>query len=249
MFSGVQYPTSSIEEVYPYNTRIAEREVQAYLESAQRLADDILGPEKSLKPHCCNSIGTVKVRHFWSWWPMSPFYYMDPYPYYGRGIHVHSHHDSDAGLRILVGLAAAVLGGYAIFKAAEGLGKWKEANQELKENQEFKRNLRNYNNQFAQTHFGELRQISELKDKIFSRIKSEALSNLIYMTSLVAASALALAGAIVTSGALIVAGVAVAAGTGTLMLCDWGFNSVNRQHIRDAWQIRQCLASLLSVEQ
>lgn len=243
-FSSSPYTqATTVQPTHNYDIKTFERDANLFLVSAQKVSDDILGPQDYLNEHChrCESIGRVRERHFWMWWPMTPLY-VDPYPYRRRGYYGGNSQDSENAVRWLVGIGAVVLGGYAIFKVAEGINRYKEASEEIYENWNFKQKLRVYDKLLPKTpHLEDIKQIADLKFRIFHRIKADSAWNLALMVSLAASSAFALLGAALASGVLMVTGTASVLACGMIIACRSGFNQTNRHHMRDARLIRQNL--------
>jgi hypothetical protein len=238
-------PAARVAQDNPFNETAWKKDVYPFLESARKVAHDILGPEEEKSYHC-HCVGRVKERYFWTWWPMSPFYYYDPYPRYPvRTVYVDSRNDSDETTRWLVGIAAAILGGYAIFKVVDAIQRRQEASEELTDNWEFSNKLRIYEHTNPHIpHLGEIKQIAQLKYRIFSQLKSNATWDLILRISFVAASAIALVGAVAASSACMIAGVSLGLATASVMLCQWATDRTVRYLQRDARLLRHHLSAL-----
>lgn len=242
-FSSPNTQASTVQHPRISDIKAFERDANLFLASAQKVSDDILGYFDLVQGHChrCESIGRVRERHFWMWAPMTPLY-VDPYPYRRRSYYGPNSQDSENAVRWLVGIAAVVLGGYAIFKVAEGINRFKEASEEIHENWNFKQKLRVYDKLLPKIpHFEEIKQIADLKFRIFHRIRADSAWNLALMVSLAACSAFALLGAALASSGLMVVGTASILTCGMIIICRNSFNQTNLHHKRDARIIRQKL--------
>ena len=247
MFSFLRSrPTVSAYPIQGYDQKVIEHDVRVFLSSAKQIADDILGPMGFAERghiHACECVGRVKTRHFWMWWPMTPIY-VDPYPYSYRGRGGYSQQGSEQTLRFVIGIAAAVLGGYAIFKMGEGINRRREASEELRDNWEFKSKFRVISHLFPTfPHLDDIKQIAEIKQRIFSRIKADASCHMALMVSLAVASTLALIGAVAASGGLMLAGTSIGVAAGVVLLCK-SFDGSARRQIQDARLIRRHLTAL-----
>ncbi|CRX39394.1 hypothetical protein [Estrella lausannensis] len=253
---------SILFQVYPTpNTpqKTVDVEVNQYLAKSAQLAKQILAPSECGYTQENRNIGRVQVNNYNfgspSCMPMmiplhtAPVYHVHTAPHY----HVH-HNPQHArqekegpsdGLRWIVGLAAAVMGGFAIYKVGQIINHIRAAGEELDENRQFQGRIRDWNYSLIAQGQGDsaalraLKTISEKRQSIFSRIKENAVLNLIIAISTVATAIFAIAGAVVGSWALLGLGLASGLAVAGSFLFKIGYASSDKNDVKDAQVLKE----------
>lgn len=223
----------------------ADHDIENYISFSCKLAKQILEPALFGYTPQERQMGRVTIKHYHIWGAPTPIMMM-PQPVYvvgGRHARRDEKNPSD-GLRMLAGIAGAVLGGYAIYKVGQTINHIRDAGQEINENTEFKTRLDNWGQRLFQIgdlnnpSLQSLQVISDKRDSIFSRIKHNAVLNLIIAISMVVAAVFLLAGAIAGVGALMGIGLTFALITGAGFLFKIGFMSSDKRDVEDATVIK-----------
>lgn len=242
---------------------MVDQQVNHYLGKSAQLAKQILAPAECGYTDAQRRIGRVQINNYNVGGPsLMPMMVPVPHPVYHvhTAPHYHIHHGSQHaekeqegpsnGLRIIVGIASALLGGWAIYKVGQTLNHISSAGDELKENSEFQGRIREWNYRLIEAGqennpgIKAMKVISEKRHSIFSRIKENAVLNLIIAVGAVAAAIFGLAGSVIGSFALL--GLALASGVaiGGALLFKLGYASSDQSDIKDAQAIREQLAVL-----
>lgn len=226
------YDSGVVSQLLNRESKPFSEPVQSFFYSTNHIAESIINSKNS------DSIGHVKTRRFYFWSPY-PFFY-SPMQYEPM------HRDSKEGLWMIGLLALAVLG-FAVFKIGQAVGNYREANTEISEVKKFKAShLTELTEEAAASQFSHLEKIIHLRQNIFTRIKNNALCNIIFMTSLAASSAITMAGAVLSSAPLLGGGILAGLATSGILLYRWGFNSTDGDQLRDAKMIRSELVASIT---
>lgn len=213
-----------------------------FVEKAKSVANDILGSEHAVDGKPREHIGGVKVYHYhdygWGWYS-SPVYVIDRH-------HGYYKNDDDSGARLVLGLLAGVIGGFALYHLGSAIKYFREASQELREIRPFTywsivaKSEDNSNLSFCKT----IEKIAEIESRIFSRIKHQAGWKLAETAGITVGCALTLVGAIYAVQAYVGSGIVLGCAFGGSMLLRWGMDSTERDHRRDALEIRAAVTEL-----
>jgi hypothetical protein len=233
--------TESNQQRADNNYRIALE----FADKAKVVADDILGSEYAVHGQPREHIGKVKVYHYhdygWGWWGYNPSVYIID----GRSSYRRS--DDDGSARFLLGLLAAVVGGFALYHLGTAIKHFREAEEELREIRPFTYwsivagSKENSNLPFCKT----IEKIAKLESKIFTRIKHQAGWKLAETAGITAGCALTLVGAIYAVQVYVASGIVLGCVFTGSMLFRWGMDSMEKDHRRDAQAIRTALVDLL----
>lgn len=229
------------------DSKLFLKSAHAFVDSSRKVAHDILRPSTTgSNTGSSNSIGRVHVHHHHYGYGYSPFW--------GRPVYVvesprrsrRNEDEKDRAFRAFVGIAAAIIGAVAYFAVGVNLGRSNEAEEELTDIRSFKREVRDIRHSTTQYDnlLPKLSRISELKENIFKRIKSNAMWDLAGTVAIAAASTLVVIGAIVASYPLMTIGAVVGLGAGAAMLFKKGFDSTERHHYHDAREILRVIDEL-----
>lgn len=220
---------SSHAGFFPIPKEEVRTEVQKFAKKANRLADQILS-ENSPTPYT----GPVIIRnnyYYGSCW--SPWFWYTPHTVY---VPQQSRRERESDNNFLIGLFAAIVGGIALYAIGSGMSQCEDAHRELEKTHEFQNKLKNFQRNGPaeeQRYVAKAAQTASLKERICSRIKNSAITDLFLRTVLFVGCGLALTGALAFPP-LVLPGVVIAiVGVGG-MLFKWGLESSNSQNILDA---------------
>jgi hypothetical protein len=142
------------------------------------------------------------------------------------------------GSRILLGATTLATIGYGLYQIGKGISKQNEAEEELKDAQDFKKKIKfllksNPTNE----HLLKFKEINHLQKKILKNNKTSASYDKLIAITLVAGSAMSLGGAVYDIGLLISTGLIT--GTAALggMIFKLGFDSTDTRNKRSAKKI------------
>jgi hypothetical protein len=228
----------------PIPQRNIRQDIQSFATKADALADQILSANQPQVS--CSHEPVVIIRHYHSPW-YSPFWYYHPQPIFinnscsdrGRS------NNKDRDAQILLGIAATVIGAVAMFALGSAIPRYTDASSELSETADFNARLQ-YSNPRQQDAelVNEAKYAGSLKERICSRIKRSAEADVALRTLLVAGCGATLAGLIVSNPAFVTAGVVAGLVAGGGMLFKWGFDSSDKQNIRDAHALKGSIQQL-----
>lgn len=227
---------------------------EKYIKSSAELAKQILEPKEYGSVQDGRRMGHVHVTNYNFGTPFSLFtpaiqtvHHVHHYPQgqYGRK------EDEDkpsSGLRILVGLGAAILGGFAIFHVGNALSHLDETSKEIAYNKKYSSDLSyveatDLTGQ-AGPYVDNLKKIAEKRDSIFSRIKTNAVYKLVLTTVAVAAAAFALIGAIFASYSSMGIGLLLGLAAGGVFLFKLGYGWNDKKDSEDAQAIKQAVENI-----
>lgn len=227
--------------------------VDEFLNKASSVAKDILGPDApqggvAHVPAAPTQIGKVKTTHFHFGNTYNGIFMSG-----GNTYVTHNHNNNNKKkedevnpvIRVLVGIAAAVVGGIAMYTIGQTINHIRDASDELKDVKTFNKDLKKYDIKYTgNKHIESLKKVTSAQQAVFSRIRTNAIWKLALTISLAAAAAFGLAGALVGSAPLIIAGVGVGALVAAGMLLKWGLDSTNKRHVKDAKEIQDTVKEL-----
>lgn len=247
--------------VQPTPQKAVDVEVNQYLTKSAQLAKQILAPSECGYTQQNRNIGRVQINNYNfggpSYTPMiipvptAPVYHVHTAPqYHVHHVPQHAQKEKEGpgdGLRILVGIAAAILGGFAIYKVGQIINHIRGAGEELEENKQFQGRIRDWNYGLMDAGQGDnaairaMKTISEKRHSIFSRIKENAVLNLIIAISTVATAIFAIAGAVIGSWALLGLGLVSGLAVAGSFLFKMGYASSDKRDLKDAQVIKEQL--------
>ncbi|MEX1013086.1 MAG: hypothetical protein WD595_03555 [Waddliaceae bacterium] len=240
-----------------YNTVLSEA-----LASASKTAEDILNqlqkPQGNSNPPPPKKIGNrVVIREYHHFWGGSPFpFFMGP----SRVVHHHHYNeskkkdDNSAAIRIIVGLAATVIGGYAIYKLGEGGRRIIDTGEEIQEIAGRKAELSNRMNCYGNDNVdlnrapafrAQVLNILGAHSRIFKRTRQNALIDIAITVGVVAGAVLAIAWAVTPIGAIGITALALFMISGGATLFKLGFSDSEKRNRVDAERIQSEIKRLL----
>ena len=228
------------------NPQMLTSDVKEFAKTTDNMAKEILAINTPVEKYN----GPVVFRHYHYYndpfyFSPGPFWYPQPVVVVNDGYQGRRRKEDD-NTAVIVGIAAAVVGGIALYTVGSGINKVKDANRELQETHEFQRKLDRYA-QFSgidQNIVYNAREVAHVKERICNRIKDSAVGDLALRVTLAASCIVALAGAFAGASALMTAGIIfnlVAVGG---MLFKWGLDSSDTDNLRDAYMLRNRIEQL-----
>lgn len=216
--------------------------VKGLANESRSLAAEILD---NGRPSYVSSGSTKTVHHYhhdygFGCYPL----YQPVYVGGGRG---RGRNDDDTGVRVLVGLAATVVGGIALYTIGRSINELQHSGEEITRARDFDDYLASARGRVSaddQVVVEEASVLARLKERIHQRMKNSSIMDLIARITLAAGAALALTGAFAGAPWLMVAGVALGLIAGGAMLFKCGLNTPDRANIRDAQQLQQIADNL-----
>lgn len=166
-------------------------------------------------------IGPVPVAYY-NWG--NPFCFMPVAVPISTGPSYYGRQSSDAGARVLIGIAAAAVGGIAIYYTGQAIQQIGKVGEQLNKIEEM-RNTVNADKSLNPKQRDALNKVADCEAAIFKRIRGNAIANLVLTIAVVAGAALAIVGAIFAIYAVIAAGLVVGIAAGAALILKWGINS------------------------
>lgn len=142
--------------------------------------------------------------------------------------------------RVIVGMAAMAIGGWAIYKVGQSITNLREAKEEREDISHFERNVYTWEATGPNAHVGLMRKVVDCRKNIFERINNNAIWNLALLVGTVAAAVFALVGAFIASTGLMLAGAALGIAVGAAALFKAGYYSSSKE-TQDAWKLQTAL--------
>ena len=159
--------------------------------------------------------------------------------------------DDESGARVLIGLAAAILGGIALFATGSAIGRCQEARHDLEDTKLAQDKLDLYQREAPQSDqalVNEAKQATDLKARICKRIKDSAIIDLALRVTLLVGCGFGLFAAFAAfPAAYLIAATVTAVTAGGAMLFKWGFETTDKQNNRDAMAIRESVRRLATL--
>lgn len=142
--------------------------------------------------------------------------------------------------RAILGIAAAAIGGVGIFYLGQSIQQLTTVKRELDDIRDFE-NFAYKDTTLSIEDKNYYMRIAECKKAIFTRIRGNAIANLILTIGIVVAAAFALIGAIINLPALMITGAVLGAVAGGAIILKWGINYGDDVELRQAKSLETAL--------
>ncbi|MEI8365818.1 MAG: hypothetical protein WCF65_05300 [Parachlamydiaceae bacterium] len=148
---------------------------------------------------------------------------------------------------VLIGIAAAIVGGVAAFFVGSGISALEDSTDALEDTHIQHQKFKDYASQRSQPEEQQKIQqalyAASLKERICRRIKSSAVSDLVFRVGVLAGATFAFLGAVCTHPAWITAGIVTGCVFGLAMIFKAGLGS-DKHNFRDAAELKQVVENM-----